>query len=675
MKLIAKALALLSIIGLTACGESEKKEGENMSDNLIPRKVLFGNPDKTSVRLSPDGKHISYVAALDGVLNVYVADADDLSTAQPVTADKGRGIRSYFWTYNEDEIIYSKDNDGDENSVLYHLNVKTKALKQITKDGVKAGIANVSVSKPNEIVISMNDRDPRYFDLHKLDLTTGKTELIFKNEGYIGFVLDDENNMRFAQKVMPDGSYEIYRLVNGQMSLFKTVPFDDTTTTSLIGLTRDSSKLYMLQSMDRNTGALYEIDMKTGAEKVIGENDKADISDAIANPKTDVIEAYSYEYLKSTDVVIDDNIKPDFDYLKSLTTDELQIVSRTQDDKRWIVAFTSDTGPVKYYDYDRYNKKAEFMFVHNSKLSDLVLNPMMPVVIKSRDGLDLVSYLSVPKSKLKSQDKIEVSEPMPLVLVVHGGPNARDSWGYDSTHQWLTNRGIAVLSVNYRGSTGLGKEFTRAGDGEWAAKMHDDLLDAVKWAIDKGITTQDKVGIFGGSYGGYATLVGLTMTPDTFAFGVDLVGPSNLKTLYASIPPYWEPFKKSLQRKFGGDPDTPEGAAIVEKKSPLNYVDNINKPLLIAQGKNDPRVKQAEADQIVDAMVAKEIPVVYLLYPDEGHGFARPENRQSFYAVTEQFIGDVLGIETEEVGSDLEGSSMQVLVGADDIGLKAAITE
>lgn len=670
MKIINKIIAVASLVLLSACGESEQT-GVEMSEGMIPREVLFGNPERIMVRLSPDGKHISYVAPLDGVMNIYVGSADDVETAKPVTNDKGRGITSYFWTYNSHELIYAKDTNGDENFALYHLNVETMKLNQLTPSTARAGVMNVSASKPNEILVGMNDRDPRYFDVHKVDLNTGAKELVFKNEGYTSFVFDDANVMRFAQKTMPDGSMQIDRVEDAQMTPFKTIAFEDTDTTDLLGLTRDNSKLYMIQSSGRDTAALYEIDMKTLEEKVLGENAKVDVSGVISNPQTDVVQVYDYEYLKNTHVVLDEAIKADFDYLKTVNKGEFNIVSRTYDDKRWIVAYLKDNGPIEYYSYDRPNQRAEFMFVHNSKLSNLQLNPMMPVVIKARDGLDMVAYLSVPKSKLKSQENVEIREPMPLVLNVHGGPSARDSWGYDSTHQWLTNRGVAVLSVNYRGSTGFGKKFTRAGDGEWSGKMHDDLLDAVKWAIDKGITTSDKVGIFGGSYGGYATLVGLTMTPDVFAFGVDIVGPSNLETLYASIPPYWEPFKKSLQRKFGGDPDTQEGKAIIAKKSPVNYVDNISKPLLIAQGKNDPRVKQAESDQIVNKMLEKEIPVVYLLYPDEGHGFARPENRKAFYAIAEQFIGDVLQIDVEPVGNDLNGSSVQVLHGAEDIGLSS----
>jgi dipeptidyl aminopeptidase/acylaminoacyl peptidase len=662
-KNIAKVIvALFCISILTACNE----KGETVSKkDFIPRKVLFGNPDKTAVRLSPDGKYISFVAPHEGVLNIFVGDAKDPSTAKAVTFDKGRGIRSHFWGYREGELFYIQDTDGDENTIVYHLNLKTLEPKALTQKGVKSHVQWLTERLPNQILISSNERDPRYFDIYKYNLDTGKKELTFQNSEYLGFVCDEDQNIRFATKMLANGDEQIDEFINGKPKNFKTIKFEDNTTSGTIGLNLAGTKLFMLDSSGRDKGALFEIDLATNEQRLIAENDKADIQNIITDPKTDEIQAYTYNYDRPVTVVIDPSIKDDIDYLNALETGELQITSRTLNDDFWTVAYIKDNAPVPYYIYDRANKKAEFLFVNNEKLSNYKLNSMHPVIIKSRDGLDLVSYLTMPESNLKDigDSWAKVKESLPLILLVHGGPNARDVWGYDSAHQWLADRGYAVLSVNYRGSTGFGKKFVRAGDGEWSRKMHEDLLDAINWAIRQGITTKDKVGIFGGSYGGYATLVGLAMTPDVFACGVDIVGPSNLETLYNSIPPYWEPFKIDLVRKLGGDPVTEEGKKELAARSPLTYFAQIKKPLLIAQGANDPRVKQAESDQIANKMVENSIPVTYLVYPNEGHGFARPENRAAFYAIAEQFLAKCFGKRAEPVGSDMDNSSVQIVYG------------
>ncbi|MFN8832433.1 MAG: alpha/beta hydrolase family protein, partial [Alphaproteobacteria bacterium] len=427
--------------------------------------------------------------------------------------------------------------------------------------------------------------------------------------------------------------------------------------------------LYMFDSEGRDTAALYGIDLQTKQRNLIAETDQADIDGVDFEPKTKKIQSYSYTYDKQKTVVIDSSIEKDMKYLQALEDGEMNITSRSYEDTIWVVSYLKDNAPVSYYLYDRSKGKAEFMFVHNSRIGDLKLNKMHPVVIDARDGVKMVSYLTLPKAAGKVSDSLRPEHTAPLVLYVHGGPEARDDWGYNSIHQWLSDRGYAVLSVNYRGSSGFGKKFVRMGDGEWSRKMHEDLLDAVNWAVSNGVTTKDQVAIFGGSYGGYATLVGLTMTPDIFACGVDIVGPSNLATLYDSIPPYWEPFKVSLSKKMGGDTSSEAAMLELSERSPIKYVDHIKKPLLIAQGANDPRVKQAESDQIVDAMKAKGIPVTYLLYPDEGHGFVRPDNKQSFYAIAEHFLGACLKGSVEPVGDDMKNTSMQILNGEDYLHL------
>jgi dipeptidyl aminopeptidase/acylaminoacyl peptidase len=360
--------------------------------------------------------------------------------------------------------------------------------------------------------------------------------------------------------------------------------------------------------------------------------------------------------------------------LKTVADGDITIASRTLDDKQWIVAFLMDNGPVRYYHFDRPSRKERFLFTNRKALEDQPLQKMHPLVIKSRDDLNLVSYLTLPPGS-DSDGNGRPEKPVPMVLNVHGGPWGRDSWGFDSEHQLYANRGYAVLSVNFRGSTGFGKNFVNAGDKEWAGKMHDDLIDAVDWAIKEKVAQPDKIAIMGGSYGGYATLVGLTFTPDKFACGVDVVGPSNIVTLLKTIPPYWAPAIEMFKTRVG-DFTTEEGRKLLESRSPLNFVEKITKPLLIAQGANDPRVKQSEADQIVEAMKQKDSPVTYVLFPDEGHGFARPENSLAFTAVTEAFLARFLGGRYEAIGEAFKGSTVTVPTGAADVPrLPSALAE
>jgi dipeptidyl aminopeptidase/acylaminoacyl peptidase len=428
----------------------------------------------------------------------------------------------------------------------------------------------------------------------------------------------------------------------------------------------------MIDSRGRNTAAMTTLDLATGAAAILAEDPRADVAGALVHPTEETIQAVSFTYARTEWKVLDPAIQGDLDYLKTVAAGDLLVTSRTLDDRLWTVAFLLDNGPARSYLYDRSKKQATFLFTNRRALEGLPLAHMYPRVITSRDGLSLVSYLTLPPEADRRGDG-RPDRPLPLVLLVHGGPWARDSWGLDPEHQWLANRGYAVLAVNFRGSTGFGKAFLNAAVKEWAGKMHDDLLDAVDWAVREGIARPDAVCIMGGSYGGYATLVGLTSTPEVFACGVDIVGPSNLVTLLNTIPPYWEPGIAMFTTRVG-DHRTEEGRRFLESRSPLNYVDRIQRPLLIGQGANDPRVKQSEADQIVAAMQAKGIPVTYVLYPDEGHGFARPENSLSFNAVVEAFLSRYLGGRYQPVGADFQGSTITVPTGAAGVpGLEAAL--
>lgn len=628
------------------------------SDNskLIPRRILFDNPDKTGVKLSPDGKYISYIAPHEGVMNIFVALSESPADAKPVTFEKTRGIRSYHWSYDNDHILYGQDHEGDENFRIYSYSISNHSTDTLTPEkGVKAFVYKMSHKFPNEIIVGTNERDQHYFDLYRINLSNKNTQLILENNRFSEFTLDNDLNVRFAEIVDSEGNKDILRFQNNNWNNFIKVPAEDALTTGIYGFSKNNDIIYMLDSRERNTGVLKAWNLSDDSSCVVAEDSKVDVDIFTIHPTEYIIQGVTINYKKEEHKIIDDAIKDDIKYLETIQNAELHIINRTLKDDMWLVAYSSDTAPVKYYKYDRKSKKADYLFSNRKNLEQYKLNQMMPLVIKSRDGLDLISYLTLPEG-ISLDDQQKKGQLLPLVIDVHGGPAVRDSWGLDATHQWLSNRGYAVLSINYRGSAGFGKDFLNAGDMQWGKKMHDDLIDVANWAINNNIADAKKIAIMGGSYGGYATLVGLTTTADFFACGIDMVGPSNLYTLIQSIPPYWKPILGQLKKKIGPW-DTPEQREALAQISPLTHVDKIKKPLFIAQGAHDPRVKQAESDQIVKAMEAKNIPVIYALYNDEGHGLARPENKLSYFAMIEQFLAKILGGKVEAINDDFKGAN------------------
>jgi dipeptidyl aminopeptidase/acylaminoacyl peptidase len=644
---------------------------------LIPRRVLFGNPHRIAATISPDGRWIGFLAPVNGILNVWVAPVDDLGAAKQVTDDKTRDIYDYGWAFTCGHIVYMQDNRGDENWHVYATNVTTLETVDLTPlDGVHATIEGISERFPDEILIGLNDREPQFHDIWRVNLGTGERTLVQRNPGLAGFVSDDHFDLRFAFNHTPDGGAVLLRIpADGapdatledtqSWEKFLTIGPLDAMTSHPVGFNKDATVLYTLDSCDRDTGAVVAVDISTGIKTLLAEHDKADVDAIMIHPTEKTIQAVGFTYARREWKILDDAIKPDLDYLQTVEDGELVVISSTLDNSQWTVGFLLDDGPVRYYRYDHTAKRAHFLFSSRDDLRDYPLVKMHDVIITSRDGLPLVAYLSLPAASDPDGDG-RPDKPVPLVLDVHGGPWARDGWGFNPNHQWLANRGYAVLSVNYRGSTGFGKAFVNAADRQWAGKMHDDLIDAVGWAVQEGIADKSAVGIMGDSYGGYATLVGLTFTPEVFACGVNICGPSNLVTLLQNPPPYWAPFMPVMKVRIG-DVSTQEGRAELLERSPLRLVDKIRRPLLIGQGANDPRVTQLEADQIVAAMQATKLPVTYVLYPDEGHGFLHEENRASFSAVTEAFLAMHLGGQYEPVGRDFENSSLHVPVGVDGV--------
>ncbi|MBI1210674.1 MAG: prolyl oligopeptidase family serine peptidase [Alphaproteobacteria bacterium] len=642
-------------------------------NDVIPRKIIFGNPERNMPVISPDGSRIAFLAPLNGVVNVWVAPADDLSSAKPVTQEKTRPIREFQWANDGTHLLYMQDEGGNENFHLFAVDLDKGTTKDLSPyKNTRAMIIAQSYERPDEILVGLNNRDPQWHDAWLINIATGEAKLVQKNDGIAGFVADHNLNIRLASKPTPDGGQEILQLDNGEWKPFARIPSDDALTTQPLFFTDDGATLVMLDSRGRDKAALTEVEMGDGRSSILAESDKADVAAAIADPVSMKVLAYAAEYDRTNWVALDSSVKNDIDFLNKQIPGVWQVVSQTKDNGIWTLRIDNITEPVKYGLYDRKAKSLKTLFTTRPSLEGAPLSPMYPRVLKSRDGLSLVSYLTLPRGADIDGNGVP-DHPLPMVLDVHGGPWYRNSFGYNPEHQWLANRGYAVLSVNYRASTGFGKAFINAGDKEWARKMHNDLIDAVNWAVDHGIAQKDKIAIYGGSYGGYATLVGLTFTPKTFACGVDIVGPSNLNTLLKSIPAYWASFLDTLKRRVG-DPTTPAGQRLLRERSPLFKANAIERPLLIAQGANDPRVKQAESDQIVHAMTAKGLPVTYVLYSDEGHGFARPENRLSFYAVSEAFLSQCLGGRFQPIGDDFHGSSIAVPVGKNNVpGLQEAL--
>ena len=657
--LLLAAVAALPILAMPAAAQGDPP--------LIPREKLFGNPSQVAGRLSPDGKWLSWIAPRDGVLNVWVAPAANPKAARPLTNERQRPIRAYFWSPDGRQILFINDKGGDENFLLYGVDVASGEQRTLTPfEKTRVQIVGISNEVKDRILVGVNNRDPKWHDVHSLDLQTGKLRpVMLHTGGYSSFLADRQLNVRVATKARRDGGNDFFRVGEGKVEAqpFEQVTLEDAETSRPVSFTSDGKTLYWLDSRGRDTAALIAQDVASGKKMVVAQDARADIGGAMANPKTGRLEAYGVNYLKNEWVPVGNAVKADLDFLKSKLQGEIGVLSRTEADDRWVVGVDPVTSPAAAYLYDRKSKALTRLYVSRPELEGVPLAAMHPVEIRTRDGLNMVSYLTLPPGSDADGDG-RPEKPVPMVLDVHGGPWGRDSYGFNPSAQWLANRGYAVLAVNFRASTRFGKKFISAGDQQWGTKMQDDLFDAVDWAVRRGVTTSDKVAIMGGSYGGYATLAGLAFTPDKFACGVDIVGPSNLNTLLKTIPPYWESLKARFYHRIG-DPTTPEGQALLTERSPLFKADQIKRPLLIGQGANDPRVNVAESEQIVDALKAKNIPVTYVVFPDEGHGFARPVNNIAFNAVAENFLAKCLGGRAEPIGTALKGSTAQVPHGAE----------
>lgn len=609
---------------------------------LIPRQLLFGNPVKTSPQISPDGTKLAYVAPdAQAVLNIWIRDLQHPQQSdQQATFDQNRGVRRFLWQLDSQHLLYVQDKDGDENWHLYQTALDTKETKDLTPhEDIQVDFVAYEKDRPNLLLIQSNQREKGLFDVYLMDLTTGESVLAALNpDNAFNWVADHDLQVRAVQSYTKEGDQLIRIRAPHQEEWQELMTIPSNEIIQIVGFSPDNQSLYLLSSMDHQTCRLVSLDLTTKEQQILAEDAHYDLEDqCLVHPQTNHLEAIGVERERFEWIVLNPSIQADLQTLQGKDPRAcFKLTSRDLANQKWVVASYSDDRPVHFYLYDKEEGNLAFLFSAQPALEEYSLSKMQPVAFIAQDGMQIHAYLTLPSN--------QEARSLPAILLVHGGPWVRDTWGFRPEVQWLADRGYAVLQINYRGSTGYGKDYLNAGNREWAGKMHQDLLDGKQWLIDQGIADPQRVAIYGGSYGGYATLVGLSFTPDAFCCGVDLVGPSSLITLIENSPPYWAPLKSELDLRIGNLEDDAE---FLKSRSPLFKAHQITKPLLIGQGANDPRVKQSESDQIVAAMRLHQLPVEYLLFADEGHGFAKPVNRLKFYAAAELFFSKYLGGQSE----------------------------
>lgn len=614
---------------------------------LIDREIFFGNPEYAGAQISPDGKYISFLKPLNDVRNVWVKGIDEpFEKARPLTAEKKRPISSYFWSRDSKFVLFTKDNDGDENFNVFAVDpsaapasgADVPAPTNLTNaTGVRTFIYDVPETEPDFIYVGINDRDKAWHDLYKVQISTGSKTLLRENKDRLtGFVFDHAGKLRLATRSPEDGTTEVLKVDGDKFSViyscgvFESCGPDE--------FDKDNRMVYFQTNKgNRDLVQFVLLDPETGKEQFVEQDPmgRVDFGNASFSQRTHELIATAYQDDKARIYWKDKNFEKDYNLIKKRIGDrEIAFGSSTQDENKFIVSTYSDVDPGTVWIFDRKTKNLSTLYTAREKLPREALSPMKAIRYKSSDGLEIPAYLTLPKGLPEKN--------LPLIVVPHGGPWGRDSWGYNSFAQFLANRGYAVLQPNFRASTGYGKKFLDAGNLQWGDKMQDDITWGVKYLVNQGIADPKRVGIMGGSYGGYATLAGVTFTPDLYAAAVAIVAPSNLNTLLQSIPPYWESIRTLFYKRMG-DPNTPEGQAQIKRQSPLFSADKIKTPLMIVQGAKDPRVNKREADQMVIALRDRNYPVQYLLADDEGHGFARPVNNMAMFAAGEKFLAKYLG--------------------------------
>ncbi|MDQ4120244.1 MAG: S9 family peptidase [Acidobacteriota bacterium] len=640
------------VFGVICCAgfltiSNHNAQAQNNLPPLINREIFFDNPEIAGAQISPDGRFIAFRKPLKGTMNIWVKRTEEaFDKARPLTNRTDRPIPSFFWSRDGKYILFVQDKGGDENFNVYAVNpaenpasgAEVPAARNLTEaQKVRAFIYGVPETDPDAIYVGLNERDKAWHDVYKVKISTGERTLVMENKERLqGVVFDNADKMRLATRVPPSGDTEIL-LLDGEKPrvIYSCNVFEEC---SPVRFHKDNKRVYLETNKGNvDLSQLVLLDVTTGREENV-ESDplkKVDFGNAIFSDLTDELIATTYNDERIRYHFKNKDFEKDYKYIKEKLGDrDVNFVSSTKDESRFIVATSSDVDPGTVWLFDRKTRNLSTLYQVREKLNREYLAPMKAVRYKSSDGLEIPAFLTVPKGV--------ASKNLPAVIVPHGGPWSRDFWGYNSMAQFLANRGYAVLQPNFRASAGYGKKFLNAGNNEWGQKMQDDLTWGVRYLVEQGIADPKRVGIMGGSYGGYATLAGVTFTPDLYAAGVAIVAPSNLRTLLETIPPYWEAGRTIFYKRMG-DPNTPEGRAQIERQSPLSHVAKIKTPLLVVQGANDPRVNKRESDQIVIALRDRGFPVEYLVAPDEGHGFARPVNNMAMIAKAEKFLAKHLG--------------------------------
>lgn len=648
---MAFAMAAASPLGLPSADAAATE-----ATTLTPRRLFFRDPDRSSVRLSPDGRNIAWREPRDGVLNLMVAPADEPARSRQVTHARDRSVGGFFmWAWTGKHIVFF-DSAGDENYRASSVDLDSGITIPLTPaGGVRSFAQQRSRRFPNELLLGVNARDRKLFDILRVNVATGESTPIFQNPGFERVYTAGDFAVHFGRRYRPDGSAEIQRWEpDGTWSTFVTIAPEDTLTTWLDAVSDDRRTAFVIDSRGRDTAALMEIDLATHESRVLAEDPEADIVRAAYDPNTSRPYAAVSVAARERWHLIDPAYAFDLDRLRAVQADsDFAIESQSNERGRIICYYSRSDAAGEFRLYDRSERSTKPLFKSRTDLDGVKLRPMEPVVIPASDGVSLPGYLTRPADDARNG---------PLVLTIHGGPYARDMWGYSALHQWLASRGYGVLSVNYRGSTGFGKKFVNIADQGWGGRMQDDLTDAAAWVVAQGHADPRRIGFFGASYGGYAALTAATKTPETFACIVDVFGPSDLVTMMRGFPPYWSSWLADWRRRLA-DPETEAGRQWLTERSPLYHADRIVRPMLIAQGLKDVRVTSKESEQIVQAMRQRQIPVTYVSFPDEGHGFVREENRIAFIAVMEAFLAQHLGGRTDPIGDAFSGSTIRFEVG------------
>lgn len=695
VRVFIEICVLSAIAFLAACSSSDKGVVNEIpgAAPLVPLERYTVESSYEQPTLSPDGRYIAVLKEVDGVSNLMLADTAKPTELRPLTNDRGRGFQgrtiwdepTFRWAENGRYLFYIRDDEGDENWTLYSLDIASGESRQLTPaTEVRVRALQISPKFPDEVLFAMNDRDPKVPDYYRANAVTGKVEHVGSAAPYLLKLFDHDFRERLAVDLTPDlGLVTYVRGTDGSWKERHRIAPEDTKSTSsnmindLGGavFSADGRKLLAFSSQGLDTTAWVEYDLeKSNTRRIIAVENGVDIKRALVHPATLAPQAYLRHFTHREWVVVDPELKPAFEYLQSVDLGDARIESRSRDDRIWIVSFMRPDQPVRYELYDRNASKLVPLGVATPQLAGLPMSDMVPVVTRSSDGFDLVSYISYP-SWVKLDDKGVPEKPLPVITLVHGGPSdERAEAVFAPLAQWLTNRGYALFLVNFRGSPGFGKAFMNAQRHEWGGAMNRDVIEQVQYLVRQGIADPKRMAVFGGSYGGYETLVAMTMTPDVFACGNAVVGPANLETFIdpATMPPDW---KLDTWHDLLGDPKTEDGLKLLRERSPINYADQTTGRMLIVQGANDVRVPTRESDQVVAAMQKNGVKVTYLLYPDEGHGLLRKENNTSFTAISEVFFGDCLGGRYAPLtAAHLEGSSVQVPVGVEHVpGLKDAL--